>query len=162
MRASPLTANLSEPPALTPPWHPPHPPAAGAPLAFVNKRFTTTTGYTNEDVAGKNCKFLQGEATDPDTIELLADAVGNAKPVHVRILNYRKDGTPFNNLLTLKPVWEPAPSKNEKGEQQWRMAFFVGVQFEADPVDSRGAPGVLELEALIRTLPNEVGDLAKV
>ena len=64
-------------------------------------------------VPGPGCsRFLQGEGTDPKAVKQLRDAVRNGKSVCTRLLNYRKDGTPFWNLLTMTPVsgcggWPP-------------------------------------------------------
>ena len=49
-------------------------------------------------------RFLQGEGTDPKAVKQLRDAVRNGKSVCTRLLNYKKDGTPFWNLLTMTPV----------------------------------------------------------
>lgn len=84
--------------------------ALGAPdgdneLILVNRRFTDLTGYSQEDLAGRNCRVLQkgpdrgaedGEARARLHAFLKDDGAAN---VRTPILNFRKDGTPFVNLL---------------------------------------------------------------
>lgn len=78
------------------------------------------TGYLKEEVLGHNCRFLQGEDTDPKEVQKLRDAIRVGKPVSTRLLNYRKDGTPFWNLLTMTPI------RDASG----RVVKFVGVQVD--------------------------------
>jgi PAS domain S-box-containing protein len=78
-------------------------------VTYVNKAFETLTGYPAEDVLGQNCRFLQGKDTDLDTIKEISEALSSKQPTTVTLLNYKKDGTPFYNQLTLNPVF------NEKG-----------------------------------------------
>lgn len=65
-------------------------------------------------------RFLQGEGTDPKAVQRLRDSVRQGIPVCTRLLNYRRDGTPFWNLLTMTPI------KDESG----RVVKFVGVQVD--------------------------------
>jgi PAS domain S-box-containing protein len=78
-------------------------------VTYVNKAFETLTGYPAEEVLGRNCRFLQGKDTDPAAITEISKALSNEQPTTVTLLNYKKDGTPFYNQLTLNPVF------NEKG-----------------------------------------------
>ena len=63
-------------------------------------------------------RFLQGEGTDPKEVAIIRDAVKKGEGCSVRLLNYRRDGTPFWNLLTMTPI------KTEDG----KVSKFVGVQ----------------------------------
>jgi len=49
-------------------------------------------------------RFLQGEGTDPKEVQIIRDSVKNGTTCSVRLLNYRKDGSPFWNLLTMTPI----------------------------------------------------------
>lgn len=75
-----------------------------APLIYVNQGFEALTGYTKEDVVGRNCRFLQGPETDRTTVAMIREAVAEGTPLLVDLLNYRKDGSPFWNRLSLRPV----------------------------------------------------------
>ncbi len=68
-------------------------------------------------------RFLQGEGTDPKEVAIIRDAVKKGEGCSVRLLNYRRDGTPFWNLLTMTPI------KTEDG----KVSKFVGVQVRAAP-----------------------------
>lgn len=74
------------------------------PIIFTNPGFSQMTGYSPEEVLGKNCRFLQGERTDPQTIAELKAAVEKGEFCTVDILNYRKNGEPFWNQLTIDPI----------------------------------------------------------
>ncbi len=72
-------------------------------------------------VLGRNCRFLQGKGTDKQAISDLRQAVKNGEETTVRILNYRKDGHAFWNMLTVAPM----------GDSDGQTRFFIGVQVEA-------------------------------
>jgi hypothetical protein len=63
-------------------------------------------------------RFLQGEGTDKKEVAKLRQAIKAGEPISVRLLNYRKDGTPFWNLLTMTPIKTP----------DGKVSKFVGVQ----------------------------------
>ncbi len=90
----------------------------GMPIIYVNSAFTTMTGYSPEEVVGRNCRFLQGPETDPAARQAIRDAVSGETPCKVEILNYRKDGTPFWNELSITPV------RDDTG----RTTHFIGIQ----------------------------------
>ena len=75
------------------------------------------TGYDEQEVIGRNCRFLQGPDTNRATVETIRHAIAQKQPCQVEILNYRKDGTQFWNQLTIDPV------VNEDGD----VTNFVGV-----------------------------------
>ena len=74
------------------------------PLIYVNEAFERLTGYDTYEILGRNCRFLQGEGTDPETVARLRQAVDDRRPISVEILNYRKNGEPFWNQLNVAPV----------------------------------------------------------
>ncbi|WP_407067009.1 PAS domain-containing protein [Haloarcula brevis] len=74
------------------------------PIIYVNDRFQELTGYSEAEVLGRNCRFLQGEATDPEPVARMREAVNNEDPVSVELRNYRKDGTEFWNQVSIAPV----------------------------------------------------------
>lgn len=94
------------------------------PLSYVNKAFTEQTGYSWEDSVGKNCRFLQGEGTDPIAIKKIKVAIKNEEPIDIEILNYKKDGTPFWNHLRLSPIYD---NKNV-------LTAFIGIQSDITPI----------------------------
>ena len=90
----------------------------GLPIVYTNAAFTRITGYKPEEVLGRNCRFLQGEQTDPEAVREIREALAEQKPVRVLLRNYRKDGSQFWNELHIAPV------EDESGE----VSHFVGLQ----------------------------------
>ncbi len=88
------------------------------PLIYVNRSFELMTGYSSEEVLGRNCRFLQGTDDDQAALIEVRDAVREGRDCQVLLRNYRKDGTLFWNELRLSPVHD------ERGE----LVNFVGVQ----------------------------------
>mgnify|MGYP000848343900 FL=1 len=78
------------------------------PLIYINAGFERLTGYSVAEVLGRNCRFLQGPETDPATVDLLRRAIREQREITVQLLNYRKDGTPFWNRLSITPVRDEA------------------------------------------------------
>ncbi len=106
--------------------------APDLPLVYVNPAFEVMTGYSLEEVQGKNCRFLQGSDPDPASITLLREAIRDQREVVVILKNFRKDGTPFWNELSLSPI------RNRDGA----LTHFVGIQTD---VTAR-----VEIEAALR------------
>ena len=88
------------------------------PLVYVNPAFERTTGYTAEEVLGRNCRFLQDEDRDQPAVGELRAAVHEGRHCSVVLRNYRKDGTLFWNELSIYPV----------RDEEHRVTNFVGVQ----------------------------------
>ena len=116
-------------------------------MIFVNKCFTSITGFSKEESIGRNCRFLQGPKTEPESIETIRNALTEGTICHVKITNYRKNGENFLNLLTLKPVYD---ADNE-------FRYTIGVQFEVttdDPVALKRKSD--QLSVLVQKLPSKV------
>lgn len=96
------------------------------PIVYASPGFERLTGYGADEVIGRNCRFLQGPETDREAVARIRTAVRNGVPCVVELLNYRKDGTPFWNELSISPI------RDEAG----RLTHFVGVQ--ADVTARRG------------------------
>ena len=88
------------------------------PLIYANRAFLELTGYAEEEILNKNCRFLQGEDTDPEAIKKISTAITNEQPITITIENYKKDGSKFWNKVTVAPLY------NEEGE----LVYFIGVQ----------------------------------
>ncbi|KAK4773863.1 hypothetical protein SAY87_028882 [Trapa incisa] len=105
------------------------------PIVYASDFFLKLTGYSRHEVLGRNCRFLSGMDTDPLTLFHIKESIHNERHCTVRILNYRKDGSSFWNLLHISPV-RSASGKN---------AYFVGVQIEEGTFNNR-EQGVLSAE----------------
>nr|AML79185.1 putative LOV domain-containing protein [Schlegelia parasitica] len=90
------------------------------PIVYASSGFFTMTGYSSKEVIGRNCRFLQGLDTDQNELAKIRNATRTGTSYCGRLLNYKKDGTPFWNLLTITPI------KDDKG----RTIKFIGMQVE--------------------------------
>ncbi|WP_312025439.1 STAS domain-containing protein [Listeria booriae] len=88
------------------------------PIIYVNSGFERITGYTSEEVMGKNCGMLQGRKTDKAALAKISQAVKNRTNVNVFLQNYRKNGEIFFNELTIDPIYDEESGKN----------YFIGIQ----------------------------------
>ncbi|NDL70107.1 sensor domain-containing protein [Vreelandella alkaliphila] len=88
------------------------------PIVYVNAAFERITGYSRDAALGQNCRFLQGEGTDPTTLKKLRKGIHAQQEVHVVIRNHRRNGMPFWNDLYISPVRDTAGI----------VTHFVGVQ----------------------------------
>ncbi len=121
-------------------------------ILSANAAFTKITGYTEKEVLGRDCRFLQGPLTNPETAESIRKSLREEKSFVGEILNYRKDGTTFWNELTLNPVHD----------HQGRLTHFIGIQ--RDVSDRRRFDELLRLRQLeligvINSLPGPVARL---
>ena len=90
------------------------------PLMYVNPAFEVMTGYSLEDVEGRNCRFLQGQEHEQPGLTLIREAIQKKRETVAVIRNFRKDGSAFWNELSLSPI------RNADGE----LTHFVGIQMD--------------------------------
>ncbi|CAH9087419.1 unnamed protein product [Cuscuta epithymum] len=102
------------------------------PIIYASEAFLRMTGYNRDDVLGHNCRFLSGLDTDSLTQFQIKECIRTEQPCTTRILNYRKDRTPFCNFLHISPV------RNATG----KVAYFVGVQIEEDAENAHEKHGL--------------------
>ncbi len=88
------------------------------PLIYVSDEFEQQTGYTADEVIGRNCRFMQGPETNPHAVAAIREAIEARATFTIDLLNYRKDGTPFMNRLRIRPLFDA----------QGRLLYFVGAQ----------------------------------
>lgn len=86
-------------------------------ILSVNEAFMSITGFSQHEILGRKCDFVQGALTDPATIKKMRLAQENQIEFTGEILNYRKDGSTFWNELTVTPV------RNE----QDKLTHFIGI-----------------------------------
>ncbi|WP_131795879.1 PAS domain-containing protein [Fluoribacter gormanii] len=89
----------------------------GPKIIYVNKAFTTLTGYTQEEALGKTPRILQGDKTDKNTLKQIRIALERKESIHVELLNYAKDGTEYWLDFTIIPI------KDGKGDIQYFAAI---------------------------------------
>ncbi|WP_093332853.1 histidine kinase famiy protein [Sphingomonas rubra] len=90
------------------------------PIIFCNEAFTFMTGYTEDEIVGSNCRFLQGPETDREVIGQVAAAIAAREEVAVEVLNYRKNGSTFWNALFVSPVFD----------EEGKLLYYFGSQLD--------------------------------
>ncbi|SFV12451.1 PAS domain S-box-containing protein [Methylobacterium sp. 174MFSha1.1] len=90
------------------------------PIIFANAAFTKLTGYTRDEILGKNCRFLQGPETDRADVAKIRDAIERRVAIEIDLLNHKKNGERFWNRLLISPVFD------ENGE----LTYFFASQFD--------------------------------
>ncbi|WP_256402458.1 PAS domain-containing protein [Halorubrum salinum] len=99
------------------------------PMVYVNDRFVEMTGYGRDEAVGVNCRFLQGDDTDEESVARLRRAIDAGEPETVELLNYRKDGTEFWNRVSIAPI------RDDNG----RVTEWVGFQEDITAFKEREA-----------------------
>ncbi|EMA62452.1 PAS domain-containing protein [Halorubrum lipolyticum] len=74
------------------------------PILYANRTFRDRTGYSLAELRGRNPRLLQGPRTDPAAVAKLREAVSIWEAVTVDVWNHRRDGTPFLNRVSLRPL----------------------------------------------------------
>ncbi|KAJ9653251.1 hypothetical protein H2198_007554 [Neophaeococcomyces mojaviensis] len=74
------------------------------PIIYASEEFYRLTGYGEDDVIGSNCRFLQGRKTNQDSVRRLKEAISKGDEIYETLLNYRRDGRPFINVLMIAPL----------------------------------------------------------
>jgi len=95
------------------------------PIIYVNPAFERITGYTPDEVIGRNCRFLQGSDHNQLELEKLRALLNDGEEGRVVLRNYRKNGDLFWNELYLAPV----------RDENNRITHYVGVL--SDITDSK-------------------------
>ena len=117
----------------------------GNPMFFVNAEFCRVTGYAKTEAQGRNCRFLQGPRTEPQSVAVIQDTLRRGVDCHVKITNYRKSGELFENLLTMRPVHD----------SNGVYRFCIGVQFEVTR-DMSLKSRLAKLDKLVKLLPTTI------
>lgn len=75
------------------------------PIIYTNQGFMDMTGYSSEEILGKNCRFLQSKETDRQQVAKIRKSLNQKEKITVRLKNVKKDGTPFWNELNIDPLY---------------------------------------------------------
>ncbi|XP_062160694.1 protein TWIN LOV 1 isoform X1 [Alnus glutinosa] len=109
------------------------PSISGHPIVFASSGFLKMSGYSKEEVIGKNGRVFQGPRTNRRSVMEIREAIREERPIQINLLNYRKDGTPFWMLFHMSPVF----SKDDG-----RVTHFVGVHVPISPKPRRSSSEV--------------------
>lgn len=118
---------------------------ADNPIVWVNRAFLEQTGYALEDIIGHNCRFLQGEDTDPESVRKLREAVEQNREITLDIVNYRRSGERFLNRLMVAPLYA----------DDGTVRYHIGVQHDESDA-GRHADRALELSERLREMQHRM------
>ncbi|OCK81583.1 hypothetical protein K432DRAFT_295172 [Lepidopterella palustris CBS 459.81] len=111
------------------------------PIVFASEEFHRTTQYGVSYAIGRNCRFLQGPQTNPSSVERLRAAVQIGKEHSEVFLNYRRDGSPFMNLLMIAPLFD----------SRGQLRYYIGAQVDVSGM----VKDCSDLDAMQRMLNKE-------
>ncbi|MNF99840.1 Blue-light photoreceptor [compost metagenome] len=117
-------------------------------LIYVNPAFERLTGYSSEEILYQDCRFLQSGDRDQEALPLIRTALDSEGSCREILRNYRKDGTPFWNELSLSTVKNPHDGQ----------VYFVGVQKDVT-VQVKAQQRVAQLEAQLAEVQAELAAL---
>lgn len=117
-------------------------------LIYANPAFSRLTGYSNDEILYQDCRFLQSGDRDQPGLELIRQAIAENTPCRQVLRNYRKDGTPFWNELSITPVFND-------GDQ---LTYFIGVQKDVS-IQVKAQQRVAQLEEQLAQLQAELATL---
>jgi PAS domain S-box-containing protein len=103
------------------------------PIVYASESFCELTGYSQPEILGRNCRFLQAPrgknpatytvaAADKIARQRMHHAVATQDEVQLEVTNYKRNGQPFTNILTIIPV-APTPTG---------YRYAVGFQVESE------------------------------
>lgn len=119
------------------------------PIVFASEEFNRTTQYGINYVLGRNCRFLQGPLTNPTSVRRFRENIQSGKSHQEVFLNYRRDGSPFMNLLMCSPL----------SDSRGVVRYFIGAQVDVsglvkDCVEMESLSKLVEMQARGEQLPN--------
>jgi PAS domain S-box-containing protein len=107
------------------------------PIVYANQAFETMSGYSQEDIVGRNCRFLQGADREQEALATIRAALANEEPCVVTLRNYRKSGELFLNRLSIRPLVD----------REGNVIYYLGVQYDVtDQVRTREELEKLQFE----------------
>jgi PAS domain S-box-containing protein len=117
-------------------------------LIYANRAFERLTGYASEDILYQDCRFLQAGDRDQPGLAAIRAALKNSQPCRQIIRNYRKDGSPFWNELSITPLFNEAD----------QLTYYIGIQKDVS-AQVQAQERVKQLEAEVVGLQAEVARL---
>lgn len=112
-----------------------------APIVYANKAFERLTGYSQAEILGRNCRFLQSEDRDQPARYQIAEAIKNQQAVEITLRNYKKNGELFHNHLKIIPLLD----------RKQRVIYYLGVQYDITQ-QVNAAEEIKQLNAMLSAL----------
>lgn len=117
----------------------------GPAIVYINDAFTRMTGYTREEVIGRNPRFMQGENTNRADLDRLKTALLNWESCEMELVNYKKNGDEFWINLSIAPM----------ADSHGIFTHWIAIQRDITERKNRE----IEREQLIKELNNSNEDL---
>ncbi|MBX5805949.1 PAS domain-containing protein [Pseudomonas aeruginosa] len=114
-------------------------------LIYANRAFEHLTGYAVDDILYRDCRFLQGAERQQPGLAAIREAISSGQPCREVLRNFRKDGTPFWNELSITPV------RNEADH----LTYFIGIQRDVS-TEVAALERVRQLEAEVAELKRQL------
>lgn len=102
------------------------------PIILATPAFAAVTGYEIDEIIGRNCRFLQGDATKEEARADIRDTIRDRSSLSITITNYKKDGRRFENVLLIRPIM---------GADGDKVRYLLGVQFDGTHFDAGASYG---------------------
>jgi len=107
------------------------------PIVYANQAFEAMSGYSQEDIVGRNCRFLQGADRNQEALDTIRAAMQKHDSCVVTLRNYRKNGELFFNRLSIRPL----------ADREGQVIYYLGVQYDVtDQVKARAELEKLQFE----------------
>jgi len=119
-------------------------------LIYANSAFEMLTGYSSVDILYQDCRFLQGADRQQPGLNAIREALAGNKPCRQILRNYRKDGSPFWNELSITPVFNEAE----------QLTYYIGIQKDVTQ-QVKAEERVAQLEAELAEARREIELLKK-
>ena len=140
-------------------------------LAFANEALAELTGYPVEEIVGRNCRFLQAGARDQPARQAIRRFLETDQPqVTTQIVNFRKDGTPFVNLLIMLRLYDRNRQPRyilgsqydiSGADEDGLMARHGALQSQVQSLDAAGRENRLSMIGSVKALGQAAGQIAQ-
>ena len=88
------------------------------PIAYANQAFEEISGYSQDEIVGRNCRLLLGEDRDQEALDTLRATLQRRESCVVTLRNYRKNGDLFFNRRYIRPLVD----------REGKVIYYLGVQ----------------------------------
>ena len=119
------------------------------PFVYVNLSFQKISGYTKKEIIGQSYFSIKGDHPDPRSAEEIKNTLQQGKSFHGEMLNFRKNGEKYWNLLRITPV------RNSSGT----ITHYIGLKTDVTLMKQRNSEIEEQREELLHV--TRVGKLAE-
>lgn len=132
------------------------------PIIYISEIFERLTGYTKHEIIGQNCRFLQDpngkvqagayrKFVSNDSVYYLRQRIEARKEAQQSIINYRKGGQPFMNMLSMVPI-----TGEDDQEIRYIVGFQVDLMLKPEALAAKGVSGLYTVDYSQENLPKYI------